>query len=55
VTHSQVNSAKSAPCEFLLHELDCHKATRYRIAFLRSVGEPNSWCSEDGSGRLGCL
>jgi hypothetical protein len=56
VVGRQVNSAKSVPCESLLHEKDCHKATvNNRNAFCGAVGEPKYSCSEAGLGCLGCL
>ena len=53
MTGSQVNPANSVPYEPLLHDEDCHKATKTtEIPFAELWESPNDSCSEDGLGHL---
>ena len=51
MTHPQVNSAKSASCESLLHDVDCHKT---ELSF-GELWESRILLLRGRFGPLGCL
>ncbi len=55
VTSPQLNSAKSVPCEPLLHDEDCHKATKTPEIPLQSCGRAEVQMLRGWFGPLGCL
>ena len=55
VTSPQLNSARSVPCECLLHDEDCHKATKTLEIPLQSCGRAEVQMLRGWFVLLGCL